>query len=816
MKILKALAVIMFFATPAKAQFLGEKTYDIEAITVTARGEDRAYRIMRNAIARAPHYRDQVAAYNAEVYLKGSVDVVKISSIVKAMGGEDFRKEVKEGDNFTDESVSEIDFSAPRTYRQRVIKQISNSPSDSGGAQAEAQAMRMLNLNIYDHESEVFLAGLIISPLSPGAFNHYKFVYEGYVELGDRIINKIRVIPRRHSQQLVQGYLYIAEDHWNVHEIDLAGHMNLIAGIDFRLEANYDEAMAGVWMPENYRMAFDISVVGSKFAANYVASAKYNSLTESSALSKGDFSTTSPSASAEGTPPYQGGEISHAQAHVEPFTLAPPEKKLTNHAAYRLARRADRKIAASKKNKYDLTEELSRDYKVTVDSLANESDPEFWDSHRPVALTASELEGYRNRGVSATKEADTTARRETSTLTKMLMGTGSKPIKLGAKGGELLWRGLLSLNGGFNTVDGYYLGWTPVVYRKNFSGKADLTITPEAIWAINRHVGLGSLKTQLRYAPMRRGEFTLNAGSLSRDFHSEGGIRPIENTIASLFFRRNYMKLYQDNFVAATNTIDLANGLALTLSAKFARRLGLENSTGHSYFYREKRVYTPNITIPNHNALTVAAKVTYTPAQYYRVINGRKVPVRSAWPTFFAEWRKGVSGVLGSSTDFDHIGGGVTQSISPGMGHGLTYMVRGGVFVNRNAMSFPDFHHFDTADIPLLNTSIVGGEVFKLLPYYRFSTDDRYIQAHIAYSARFLILKLLPWFSNRLWQEGLQANYLSTPTLKHYTEVGYTIGLWWQAGVFVGFEGAKFRSWGAKLAIPIQFNMDSDSIDISL
>jgi hypothetical protein len=717
--------------------------------------------------------------------------------------------------------VSEIDFTAPRTYRQRVIKQISNSPPESGGAQAEAQAMEMLNLNIYDHESEIFMAGIIISPLSPGAFNHYKFVYEGWVELGERIINKIRVIPRRHSQQLVEGYLYIAEDHWNVHEVDLAGHMNLLAGIDFRLEANYGEAVAGVWMPVNYRMAFDISALGSKFAANYVASAKYNSLTERSpavspSLSEGEI----PLHVKEGwQPPLAADGVVAAQtlSPVEPSTLATPEKKLTNHAAYRLARRADKKITTSKKNKYDLTAELSRDYKVTVDSLADAPDPEFWDSHRPVALTASELEGYRNRGVAATKEADTTARRGTPVWTKVLMGAGSKPLKLGAKGGGLQWRGLLPSGGGFNTVDGYYLGWTPVVYKKDFSGKVDLTITPEAIWAIDRHVGLGSLEARLRYAPMRRGEFTLDAGSLSRDFHSDGGgIRPIENTVASLFFRRNYVKLYQDNFVEATNTIDLANGLALTVSAKFARRLGLENTTDHSYFYREKRVYTPNITIPNHNALTLAARVEYTPAQYYRVTNGRKIVVRSSWPTFFGEWRKGVSGVLGSTADFDHLGGGLRQSISPGTGHGLTYVVRGGVFVNRNAMWFPDFRHFDTADIPLLNTSIAGGEVFKLLPYYRFSTDDRYIEAHVAYSARFLILKLLPWFSDRLWQEGVQANYLTTPTLKHYTEVGYTIGLLWQAGVFVGFEGAKFRSWGAKLSLPLQFNVDADSIDISL
>jgi hypothetical protein len=814
MKILKALVFFLFFTTSASAQFLGERTYDIESVKVTARGEDRAYRIMRNAIARAPYYRDQVAGYNAEVYLKGSLDVVKISSFMRAMGGEDM-KEIKEGDNFMEESVSEIDFTAPRTYRQRVIRQMNSMPD--GTEQGAEQAIQLINFNIYD--TEALVGGIIISPLSPGAFNHYKFVYEGYTEDGDRLINKIRVTPRRESQQLLEGYMYIAEDFWNVHEVDLSGHMNIVVGVDFRLEANYSKVTPTVWMPSNYRIVLNMSLLGSRMTMNYVASSKYNSLTESPAQSVAEVVTDPDTDTAT------DGMVATRPLST-PTTPAIPEN-LSTRQSYRLARQTSRQLAASKRpNKYDLTEELSSDYKVTVDSLAGEPDPEFWDRNRPVALTPAELEGYSKRDITATKKTDTTASRGTPLAVKVLMGT-YKPIKLGSKGGELQWRGLLAINGGFNTVDGYYIGWRPIAYRKNFSGKTSLSLRPEAIWAIDRHVGLGSLTARLSYAPMRRGKFNLDAGSLSRDFNGGGGgIGAFENTIASLFFRRNYLKLYQDNFVEATNTIDIANGLALTVGGKFARRLGLWNTTDYSFFYRGRRDYTPNTPVdnlsdpgnsmPNHNALTVTAGIEYTPRQYYRISGGRKVPVRSAWPTFFADWRKGVSGPLGSIVDFDHVSGGIRQNISPGQGQWINYSVRGGVFVNKKNLYFSDFHHFSTHDIPLLNRSIAGGEVFNLLPYYRYSTADRYLQAHVSYSARFLILKLLPWVSKRLWQEGLQAGYLTTPVMRHYTEFGYTIGLFWQAGVFVGFEGTKFRGWGAKLSIPIRVDSEASSISIAL
>jgi hypothetical protein len=460
---------------------------------------------------------------------------------------------------------------------------------------------------------------------------------------------------------------------------------------------------------------------------------------------------------------------------------------------------------------------MSDNFKVTVDSLAREPDPEFWDRVRPMELEPAELEGYRDRGIAATKQPDTTSTRRGKSLAEKIL-TGGKPLKLGKRGGELSWNGIIPSRAGFNTVDGFYFGLAPVSWRKEFgsAGKTTLSVEPEVIWAINRHVAMGSVTARLKYAPVRRGEFTLSAGSMSRDFNGGGGgILPIENTVASLFFRRNYLKLYRDDFIEVANTIDITNGLALSLRAKYSRRKGLENSSDYSFFYRNSRLYTPNTAMPDHTAAIISMNIEYTPRQYYRIAaNGRKQPVRSSWPTFFAGWHKGVRGIGGSDTDFDHIGGGVRHNISVGPGQWLQYHVRGGAFVNRKSLWFPDFRHFDTAEIPLVNGSIMTGPTFRLLEYYRYSTSDRYIQAHAGYQARFMLLKLLPWFSNRLWMEGVQMNWLSTPAMKSYTEIGYTIGLVWQAGVFVGFDGAKYRGFGLKLSFPIRINRSEASISL--
>jgi hypothetical protein len=306
----------------------------------------------------------------------------------------------------------------------------------------------------------------------------------------------------------------------------------------------------------------------------------------------------------------------------------------------------------------------------------------------------------------------------------------------------------------------------------------------------------------------------LRAGSISRDFNgSGGGILPLENTLASLLFRRNYLKLYQDDFVEFSGSIAPANGLTLSAQAKYSHRSGLENTSDYSFFYRDSRTYTPNTPMPDHSAAIFGVGIEYTPRQYYRVGNdGRHQPVRSSWPTFFASWQKGVRGVWNSSVDFDHISVGARQTLQPGAGQTIGYYIRGGVFTNTNSLYLPDLRYFNTTEIPLVNSTIASGNTFRLLPYYLSSTDDRYLQAHVSYRARFLMLKLLPWFSNRLWMEGLQLNYLTTPTMRNYTELGYTIGMFMQAGVFVGFEGLKYRNVGVKLSIPLRISREQASI----
>ena len=189
------------------------RPYVIDPIEVTPDGgEDPAMRIMRMAIASAPYFRTQVAEYTADVYIKGSFNVGKLSRVVRRLSGGNFR-DIREGTTYVDEALSEVVFTAPNHYVQKVKRRSSSLPDELAGG----DPMRLINISIYDPVS------IAISPLSPGAFGHYRFVYEGYSVDGDKVINRIRVTPVHRSSELLTGWLHIVEGDWSVRAFDLSG-----------------------------------------------------------------------------------------------------------------------------------------------------------------------------------------------------------------------------------------------------------------------------------------------------------------------------------------------------------------------------------------------------------------------------------------------------------------------------------------------------------------------------------------------------------------------------------------------------------------
>lgn len=488
---------------------------------------------------------------------------------------------------------------------------------------------------------------------------------------------------------------------------------------------------------------------------------------------------------------------------------------MSNRDMIKLARLMKKQSAKEKTKKRSL--EIKEKTNYTVEEDAKRTDSIYWDTIRPVPLTNAEIEGYEARdsillAKSDTSSGDDTLKKQKSKLIKFAGSLISgKTYQSKDSGLVFRYNGLIGLDKiGFNTVDGFTYKQKFSLIKKFSPGK-QLMIQPEFGYAFNRKSFIWNIHNSLNYAPLRRAELFVNIGERSSDFNKHYGINRKLNSYSSLFFRTNYLRLYRERYIRAGNKIDVANGLQLSASITYEERTHMENSTDYSFFFKDKRDYSPNIPenihlidfpLTDHESFIVNVGLSYTPRYFYRIEKGVKKMAGSAYPTFRLEYKKGINGTFGSDTDFDFLEFKIFQDKDLEFFSSLKWSLGTGIFINNKNLYFPDFKHFNTQKIPVLLNR--PDNAFMLLEYYMHSTPDWFVEAHIKYNTPFLLLKLLPVISETLWQESLYCNYLYQPELDNWIELGYgltDISFIADAGIFVGFQNANFSRWGFKVSL---------------
>ncbi|MEZ5070898.1 MAG: DUF5686 family protein [Bacteroidales bacterium] len=238
---------------------LPPQTYMIPEVRISANGEDPAYWIMRKTIGLANYHLHEVSDYRARIYIKGTAYFDRIPrAIAKRVQVNDFK--IKEEEAYMLESMNQVQFHAPDKYDMRVIASQNTLP----GYSESVNPMDYINASLYQQEIQG-----VVSPLARNAFSYYRFVFEGTFLEGTHVINKIRVEPKRKSQQMVSGTLYIVEDLWCLHSSDL--EVETIAGT-LHLEQLYANVMMDAWLPVNHKILAEVDIAGVLGKVTYVSS----------------------------------------------------------------------------------------------------------------------------------------------------------------------------------------------------------------------------------------------------------------------------------------------------------------------------------------------------------------------------------------------------------------------------------------------------------------------------------------------------------------------------------------------------------------
>jgi len=826
-----------------------EQAYNLGEVRIGNKGEDPAYTIMRRAIAKSRYHFLQVESYTAKAYSKSSFIITDLPMeflYKKELKEIEKESNFKKGVPILNESVSEVTFRQPNSYKQRVIA--ARNSQDNNFSSANQYFLTSF------YQPEVVKA---VSPLSPRAFAYYKFEYEGSFRENGVEINKIKVTPRSYGEGVYKGTIYITENLWSIYSLNL---QTVNTGFNIEIKQVYSPVQ-GVWMPTNQQFHVNGGIYGIKGKGDLVISQTFSKLKVNPAF-QADIAVVDGKKEKE-----EAKKVGLTNREIKTQKLEEVVSKQKEFSAKNLKKlmkeyeKQDLKEKEEKGEDIDLN--FSRQDSTSVDSLANRRSMAFWDSIRSVPLTVAEVKSYtRLDSIVIVKEgtreqqdslkvskADTTKRKDSRGGGSGLFGAILTGHTFGL-GEKSPWRleyvsPLYGLQ--VNTVEGWVLngGGFKLRYRKGAQPKKNSdeieissngirrnTVRQQGTWTFSGLTRYSFAREKLfatggvDYA-WKRNLITFSGGKTVSQFNPDNPMHPILNSLTTLFLERNFIKIYEKNFVRLDFKTNQPNDhFELKANIEYADRRALqnrENTNPYRWIDWKRRSFTSNAPfneeltgesgngsaeMVSHQALTVGLSAYYKPWQKYKIRKGKTTFYDDDSPKLSATYRKGIKNAFGSDVDFDFVQIGISHGFDTGIRSKLSYKVAAGAFLNDKALQFPDFQHFAGNQFFFQYGDPVG--TFRMLDYYRYSTSKRFVEAHALAELRKFLLTQITWFRIMGIKENFFAHYLATPDSNNYGELGYAldIGIRFPLRVEVAnsFEGFKYKHTVFRIGTTMNFS----------
>ena len=686
---------------------------------VIKRGDDPAVEIMRKTIAKREFYNKQTDSFTVDVYIKGLLRSRNIPDRVlgQKVDKSDFRKQgldsAGKGILFLSESMTKVAYKHPDKIKYEVV-----SSRESGGGFGFSFPFFV---NFYRNNVMLFGGGLnprgFVSPVSDGAFHYYRFRFEGSFFEGGKMIDRIRVIPKRKYEPLFDGYLQIVDEEWRIHSLNLTATSS--QGLDMldtvRVTQIHTEVEKDIFKTGN-----QVVYIAAKFFGFDVT---------------GDFLNV------------------YSNYNLNPGF----GKKHFNRVL------------------------------VKYDTAFNKRDSSYWSGIRPVPLEPDERRDFVFKdSVNRADRDSMRSRRYTDSLQRAQKPVQAKQFLTGGVSHSYYstrsWRTyrfdpFLPYNVQYNTVEGVAL-----VANQTFS------ITPgkgnhlyEIGWNTrygfsNSHLNsFATVTIKNRTDNFRNRYLQFSGGKQLLQFNRDNPIDPLTNTVSTLFYKNNYMKLYEAWFGKVEYNNKFENGLRINITVNYEGRLPVENSTEFSFFYKGREVL-PNhpyeladVPFGRHAALVSSATVAYQPGQYYIEYPRSKQPIGSKYPTFELQYAKGIPDLFNSTADFDKWRFSVYDDVNLRLFGTLRYRLSAGGFINARQVDIPDFQHFNGNQVIFtlnyLNT-------FQLAPYYRYSNIEKlYGVVHAEHHYNGLLTNKIPLLNKLKWNLVTGTNTFYVNRDNYYVEL---------------------------------------------
>ena len=674
----------------------------LQAIEVVAGGEDPAYEVIRQAQAKRKDYLTEVSSYDCDVYIKGLQRLDKAPNAILGIN-----LDLDTGIAYLSESVSKFSYQAPDKTKEIVV---SSKVSGNNAAFSYNQATGMM---ISFYENTVEIEGLgerpFISPIASGAMLFYDYKLEGLVPKDGEMLNKIRVIPKRLGDPVFSGLIYIIEDSWRIHSLDLMltkdAKINFIDSL--QIEQQYAPVNQGPWMLFNQKFEFKLKALGFEGKGYFVGVHSNYEL----------------------NPIHERGYFGSTTLKVE---YGSNKKDSTYWSAVRPV-----PLTRIEKTDYQVKDSIqavreSKPYLDSVDAITNRI--------KPAELFISGI-SWRN-----------SFEKRSFYLSSLLSSLQFNTVEGFVLAPELTyrqdyedsryWRVGLEGRYGFSSKQ-FYPKISTLWY---YNPKKFAYLAMSAGQTVQQY---NSLREPIR--PYINSFMSLVAGDNYMKLYEKTFLRVRHRGEIKPGLRLDLIFQYEDR-TPLFNTTDFS----------------LRDEPNYTANYPANRELGANL-MPEHQAAEFQVTLRWVPFQKYIERPDERFSLYPEWPRFNLTYRQGIPSLLGSDVNYGIIDLNITHDVSLGLLGNIEWQVLAGKFLYADELYLPDLYHFNGNRTPFGRFNI---NYFELLDYYEWSTLDGFFKANYAHHFNGFIFNKLPLLRKLDLQAVGSINYLYTDAIGHYVEVG--------------------------------------------
>lgn len=695
---------------------LEEESVQLSEISISTK-DNPANRIIRNVIANKDKNTDKFANYTAKFYSRG---LYRIKDAPKKFLGQtlgDFGgglDSTRSGIIYLSETISDIKFQKkPKNFKENIIA------SKVSGQDNGISFNRAEDANINFYENSVEFGNNLVSPLSTNAFSYYKFKLEGtFYDKNGRLINKIKILPKRKNDPVFSGALYIVEDDWALYgaDVSVTGAQVNIPVVDvLKLKQNYNYSDKNdAWVLISQSIDFRVNALGFKFDGRF-----------SSAFSNYDF-----------TPNFN-------------------EKTFTNEVL------TFEKEATEKDSSYWIT---LRPVPLTTEEV---KDYEVKDSLKVVRKSKKYLDSVNKKQNKVSFLSPITGYTYKNSFEKWSLSYDGLIKDLGFNTVQ-----------GFNTsMDVSYFknindkgSWWSAGVNVNygFSEKiARPTFFFNKKWN-NISRPRMSISGGITTAQFNGRNPISKMDNLVRSLlRRENYLKIFEKEFAKIMYSEEIK-----NGIYFSSSLEYANRKPLfnTNNYSFARQSKTKPYTSNNPLDPTDYI---NTVFTEHSIASLKVGATFIFNQKYLSYPHRKFNIgNTKYPSLSLTYRKNF-GASNSELNSDVFVANIRQNIDAGNYGKLAYNIGGGLFLKKKNIAFMDNLQANGNQLLFITDNQLSS--FGLLEYYKFYTNDRYAEAHLEHNFKGSVLGKIPLINNLNFHLVGGVKSLFMADKKPYSE--YSLGL---------------------------------------